>query len=44
VNCLFEDDFDLFGGSDRPALMNLIEEYFCGEDPDGMSSGKRDSD
>jgi len=43
VNCLFEDDFYLFGGSDRPALMNLIEEYFCGEDPDGMSSGKRDS-
>ena len=43
VNCLFEDDFDLFGGSDRPALMNLIEEYFCREDPDGMSSGKRNS-
>jgi len=43
VNCLFEDDFDLFGGSDCPALMNLTEEYFCGEDPDGMSSGIRNS-
>jgi len=29
VNCLFKDDFDLFGWSDRPALMNFIEEYFA---------------
>ena len=40
VNCLFEDDFDLFAACDRPALMELVEEYFCGEDPDDMSSGK----
>ena len=40
VNCLFVDDFDLFVACDRPALMDLIEEYYCGEDPDDMSSGK----
>ena len=40
VSCLFEDDFDLFAVCDRPALMDLVEEYFCCEDPDDMSSGK----
>ena len=41
VNYLFDDDFDLFfAAGDRHALMDLVEEYFCGEDPDDMSSGK----
>ena len=40
VNYLFDDDFDLFAAGDRHALMDLVEEYFCGEDPDDLSSGK----
>lgn len=40
VNYLFDDNFDLFAAGDRHALMDLVEEYFCGEDPDELSSGK----
>ena len=34
------EDFDLVGDNDRPALMELVEDYFCGDDPEEMSSGK----
>ncbi len=40
VRCMGEDDFDLFGASDRSALMDMISDYFCGDDPEEVSSGK----
>ncbi len=40
VRCMGEDDFDLFGASDRSALMDMISDYFVGDDPEEVSSGK----
>ena len=42
VNRLVKDGYDLLGSSDGPALMNFLEDYFCGDDPDDYddSSGK----
>jgi len=31
---------DLFSDNDRPVLMKPVEDYFCGDDPEEMSSGK----
>ena len=39
VNRFLEDDIDIFGATDRPALMSLVEEFFCGEDPEDIDSG-----
>jgi len=43
VRCMGEDDFDLFGASDRAALMELVTDYFCGDEQDfeELSSGMR---
>jgi len=43
VRCMGEDDFDLFGPSDRAALMELVTDYFCGDEQDfeELSSGMR---
>ena len=43
VCCMGEDDFDLFGPSDRAALMELVTDYFCGDKQDfnELSSGMR---
>ncbi len=35
IRCIGQDDFDLFGDSDRNALMELVHDYFCGDDPEG---------
>ena len=40
IRYMGREDFDLVGDNDRPALMELAEDYFCGEDPEEMSSGK----
>ena len=46
-NCLSDrfarEGYDLLGSSDGPALLDFLEEFFCGDDPDnddGVSSGK----
>jgi len=43
VRCMGEDDIDLFGPSDRAALMELVTHYFCGDEQDfeELSSGMR---
>ena len=43
VRCMGEDDFDLFGPSDRAALMELVTDYFCRDEQDfeELSSGMR---
>ena len=43
VHCMGEDDFDLFGLGDRAALMELVTDYFCGDEQgfEGLSSGMR---
>ena len=43
VRCMGEDDFDLFGQSDRASLMELVTDYFCGDEQDfeEQSSGMR---
>ena len=35
-----KEDFQLFAPSDREALMSLVEDYFCGDDPEETSSGR----
>ena len=40
VNRLGDDDFELFGPADRPAFFELLEEYFCGDDPNEIDSGE----
>ena len=34
------DNFNIFGDRDQAALMTLVEDYFCGDDPQEMSDGK----
>ena len=34
LNCFADKDFDLFADTDRPALMDLLHDYFCGDAPD----------
>ena len=40
IRYIGQEDFDLFGDSDRHALMALVEDYFCEDEPTEMSSGK----
>ena len=40
IRYMGREDFDLVGDNDRPALMELVEDYFCGDDPEESSSGK----
>ena len=43
INRLAREGFDLLGSSDGSALLDFVEEYLCGDDPDGnedLSSGK----
>ena len=39
IRYMGREDVDLVGDNDRPALMELVD-YFCGDDPEEMSSGK----
>jgi len=34
------EDFDLLSDNNRPALMELVQNYICWDDPEKMSSGK----
>ena len=34
-----KEEFELFPASDREALMSLVHEYFCCDDPEDISSG-----
>ena len=34
INRLAKDGYDLLGSLAGPALLNFVEEYFCGDDPD----------
>ena len=44
INRLAREGFDLLGSSDGSALLDFVEEYLCGDDPndheDDLSSGK----
>ena len=40
IRYMAREDFDLFSDNDRPAFMELGEDYFCGDDPEEISSGK----
>ena len=40
IRYIGQEDFDLFSDSDRNAMMALVEDYFCGDEPTEMSSGK----
>ena len=31
LNCFANEDFDLFADTDRHALMDLLQDYFCGD-------------
>ena len=35
-----EENYNLFGGSDQQSLLTLIEDFFCEDNPQEMSSGK----
>ena len=39
VNWLVKGDIDIFEAADCPALMSLVKEFFCGEDPEDTGSG-----
>ena len=34
LNCFADEDFNLFADTNRPALMDLLHDYFCGDAPD----------
>ena len=40
IRYIGQEDFDLFSDTDRNAMMALVEDYFCGDEPTEMSSGK----
>ena len=40
VSRLGDDDFELFSPDDHPAFLDLLEEYFCGDDPNEIDSGE----
>lgn len=35
-----ENEFDIFDSVDHRGLLELVEDYFCGDDPQEVSSGK----
>ena len=40
IRYIGQADFDLFSDSDRNAMMPLVEDYFCRDEPTEMSFGK----
>ena len=40
IRYIGQEDCDLFSDSDRNAMMALVEDYFCADEPTEMSSGK----
>lgn len=40
LNNIADEELDFFGSADRCVLMDLVQDYFCGETPDS-DSGKQ---
>jgi len=40
IHYIVREDFDHFSDNNQPVLMELVEDYFCGDDPKEISSGK----